>query len=97
MPTVECHNASKVDKLRRLLSVYSHDAELLRHKALANGIRLNILHVLDGYDCCVCDLSHALDLSVATVSQHLKILKEAGLVKSEKVGKFRYYSANCSK
>jgi len=89
----QCHNTDKVSALKQQLQSYSHQAELERHKALANGIRLDILHLLQQQSCCVCDLSHALELHIATISQHLKILKQANFIDSKREGKFQNYKA----
>ena len=53
-------------------------------KALAHPARLQIVRLLMAVDTCVCgDIVEKLPLAQSTVSQHLKILKEAGLVKGE--------------
>ena len=53
-------------------------------KALGNPIRLEILRRLVECDRCICgDLVAALPLAQSTVSQHLKVLKEAGLIRGE--------------
>jgi DNA-binding transcriptional ArsR family regulator len=66
-------------------------ADLL--KALADAHRLRIIATLarsDG-DVCVCDLNDELDLSQPTVSHHLKLLKDAGLVTCARRGTWVYY------
>ena len=56
-------------------------------KALGNPVRLEILRRLAECDRCICgDLVAALPLAQSTVSQHLKVLKEAGLIRGEIVG-----------
>jgi DNA-binding transcriptional ArsR family regulator len=53
-------------------------------KALGNPIRLEILQRLAACDRCICgDLVAVLPLAQSTVSQHLKVLKEAGLIRGE--------------
>jgi DNA-binding transcriptional ArsR family regulator len=53
-------------------------------KALAHPARVAILHILLKRQACVCgDIVHELPLSQSTVSQHLKELKESGLIKGE--------------
>lgn len=53
-------------------------------KALGHPIRLRIIELLLGVDGCVCgDLVDQLPVAQATVSQHLKVLKEAGLVRGD--------------
>ena len=54
-----------------------------RFRALADPTRVAIVNRLAGADeLCVCDLNAAFDLSQPTISHHLKILREAGLVES---------------
>ena len=42
-------------------------------------------------ECCVCDLNAAFDLSQPTISHHLKVLRDAGLVESSRRGTWAYY------
>ena len=57
------------------------DALAIRLKALGHPARLEILRVLAGRGSCVCgEVVEVMPLSQATVSQHLKVLKEAGLI-----------------
>ena len=63
-------------------------------KALGDPVRLQLLsrvasHV--GGEACVCDLSVGLDLSQPTISHHLKVLREAGLLECERRGTWVYY------
>ena len=61
-------------------------------KALADPTRVAIVSRLaSGEACCVCDLTDAFELSQPTVSHHLRILRDAGLVESERRGTFAYY------
>jgi ArsR family transcriptional regulator len=61
-------------------------------KALADPTRVAIVNQLACCDeCCVCDLTATSDLSQPTISHHLKILREAGLVQSESRGTWAYY------
>lgn len=61
-------------------------------KALADPTRVAIVSRLaTGEKCCVCDLTDAFDISQPTVSHHLRILRDAGLVESERRGTFAYY------
>lgn len=91
MKDTQCHNSAKIDSLKELVTSFSCEDELTKHKALANEIRLKILFLLEHESCCVCDLVHCLNLPVATVSQHLKVLKNANIVKGEQIGKFIEY------
>jgi ArsR family transcriptional regulator len=60
---------------------------------LANPVRLQLLDVLARNEgrVCVCDLESAVPVKQPTVSHHLRLLREAGLVSSEKVGQWVYY------
>ena len=60
-------------------------------KALGNEDRLRVLEALRGSECCGCELQVVLDAPQSTVATHLRKLKEAGLVKSRKKGKWSYY------
>jgi ArsR family transcriptional regulator len=73
-------------------------------KALSNEHRIKIIHILrerqrkgsrdyteEKVGVCVCHIQEALKLALSTTSQHLKILKQAGLVRSIKKGKWMYY------
>ncbi len=64
-------------------------------KALADPNRLRLLSIVKGSgegEACVCDLTEPLDLGQPTVSHHLKILVDAGLLHREKRGTWAYYS-----
>ena len=64
-------------------------------KALADPNRLRLLSIIKAASAgatCVCDLTDPLDLSQPTVSHHLKILVEAGLLQREKRGTWAYFS-----
>jgi ArsR family transcriptional regulator len=65
--------------------------------ALADPVRLRILSILasssDG-EVCVCDFVGPVGKSQPTVSHHLKILSEAGLVKGDRRGRWVWYSLN---
>lgn len=60
---------------------------------LANPIRLQLLDVLARNEgrVCVCDLEASVPVKQPTVSHHLRLLRDAGLVESEKVGQWVYY------
>lgn len=64
-------------------------------KALGDPNRLRLLSVIASHESgevCVCDLSEPLELSQSTISHHLKVLREAGLVTSERRGTWVHYS-----
>jgi ArsR family transcriptional regulator len=63
-----------------------------RFKALADPTRVAIVNRLSTADeVCVCDLNEAFDLSQPTISHHLRILREAGLVDATRRGTWAYY------
>lgn len=63
-------------------------------KALSDETRLRILKLLEEGELCVCDITAALDMVQPKVSFHLGTLKEAGLIKDRKQGKWIHYSLN---
>jgi len=60
-------------------------------KAAGDGTRLRILKMLEPGSLCVCQIVEALKLSQSTVSKHLSTLEGAGLVESERQGKWTHY------
>lgn len=68
--------------------------DLVILKALADDSRLRIIKLLLQHNFCVRALARQLDLSEAAVSQHLKVLREAGLLTGEKKGYFTHYTVN---
>jgi ArsR family transcriptional regulator len=72
------------------------EAARLTHvfKALADPVRLRLLSLIgahDGGEACVCDLTGAFDLTAPTISHHLKVLREAGLITADRRGTWVYY------
>jgi ArsR family transcriptional regulator len=61
-------------------------------KALSDETRLRIIKLLAQGELCVCDITAALDMVQPKVSFHLSALKEAGLIKDRKSGKWIHYS-----
>ncbi|MFE9956080.1 ArsR/SmtB family transcription factor [Micromonospora sp. NPDC005299] len=61
-------------------------------KALGDPVRLRLMSMIASVpEMCVCDLTPAFDLSGPTISHHLKVLREAGLVDSERRGTWVWY------
>jgi ArsR family transcriptional regulator len=60
--------------------------------ALADETRLQIVEFLSRGEQCVCDLTDALETGQSRLSFHLKILKEAGLIRDRREGRWNYYS-----
>lgn len=61
-------------------------------QALADETRTKILYLLSLEELCVCDLAGILDLTLPTISHHLRLLKAMRLVKYRREGKMVYYS-----
>lgn len=63
-------------------------------KALGDPVRFRLMSLIgarQGGEVCVCDLTSAFDLTQPTISHHLKVLREAGLIDSERRGTWVYY------
>ncbi|MER7500627.1 metalloregulator ArsR/SmtB family transcription factor [Nonomuraea pusilla] len=63
-------------------------------KALGDPVRLRIVSIVAGHEggeACVCDITGAFDLSQPTISHHLKVLKDVGLLTSERRASWVYY------
>lgn len=63
-------------------------------KVISEENRLKILCILQKQEMCVCEIWQCLDLSQNLASHHLKVLKDFGLIKSEKNGTKVIYSLN---
>ena len=90
MQTVACCSPPEREPLSR------EQAEAISPvlKALADPVRLRLLSLVAshaGGEACVCDLQDAFDLSQPTISHHLKVLHEVGLLDREKRGVWVYY------
>ncbi|MFF6982530.1 ArsR/SmtB family transcription factor [Streptomyces sp. NPDC008343] len=70
-------------------------AELAKvFKALGDPVRLRLLSMIasrEGGEVCVCEMTPAFDLSQPTISHHLKLLRQAGLIDCERRGTWVYY------
>ena len=63
-------------------------------KAMGDPVRLRLLSLIashEGGEACVCDLTGVFDLTGPTISHHLKVLREAGLISGERRGTWVYY------
>lgn len=86
LPTICCGPATEP------LSDPEREELAARFKALADPTRVAIVNRLAAAEeVCVCDLTAVFDLSQPTVSHHLKVLREAGLVESSRRGTWAYY------
>jgi ArsR family transcriptional regulator, arsenate/arsenite/antimonite-responsive transcriptional repressor len=76
------------------LSPAQADALARVFKALADPVRLRLLSMIagaDGGEACVCELTGGFDVSGPTISHHLKVLREAGLIEGDRRGTWIYY------
>jgi len=71
---------------------YRHQAKVF--KALADPNRLLIMEMLRSGERCACELLEGLHIRQPTLSHHMKLLCEAGLVSGRREGKWMYYSFN---
>jgi len=74
------------DKEKR---IYEEKAKVL--KALAHPTRLWMAEQLSAGECCVCDFVDKIDVDFSTVSKHLAVLRQAGIVEDDKRGKQVFY------
>jgi ArsR family transcriptional regulator, arsenate/arsenite/antimonite-responsive transcriptional repressor len=65
-------------------------------KALADENRVRVLLFLRGGDLCLCQIVEMLGLAPSTVSRHMAVLYQAGLVESRKDGRWMYYRLSAS-
>lgn len=66
-------------------------------KALGDSTRVRLLSLIasgEGGEACICDLTEPVGLSQGTVSHHMKLLTDAGLVTREQRGKWAYFALN---
>jgi len=72
-----------------------HEARAKIIKAMAHPSRLFIIEELSKRECCVNELTEMIEADTSTVSKHLSVLKNAGLVTDEKRGNSIFYSLRC--
>lgn len=79
-----------------VLSAEEASATAMLFAALGNTARVRLVNLLAGSNepVCFCNLAEPVGLAPATVSEHLKKLVDAGLVRREERGKWAYYSIN---
>ena len=63
-------------------------------KALSDETRMKLIKLLLGHDYCVRGLARRIGISEPAVSQHLKVLKEAGIIEGQKRGYYIHYEVN---
>ncbi len=64
-------------------------------KAMGHPTRLFIVHELEHGEQCVCDLQAKIGVDLSTVSRHLAILRQAGIIASRKAGNQVFYNLQC--
>jgi ArsR family transcriptional regulator len=94
LPLIEVSGCEVAPLAREPLSAEAAIELAGRLKALSDPMRLRLLSVVAshaGGEACVCDLSAGIELSQPTISHHLKVLRTAGLLDSERRGSWVYY------
>ncbi len=61
-------------------------------KVLGDETRVRIFNMLKSGECCACDILKKFDCSQPTLSYHMKMLNDCGLVQTKKIGKWSHYS-----
>lgn len=87
---VFCFNEEKVARLKG--EVGETEGLALIFRALADDTRVKIVYALTQEELCVCDVASIIGSTVATASHHLRLLRNMGLARYRKEGKFAYYS-----
>jgi len=72
---------------------YQKRSEII--KALAHPTRLFIIDFLSDGEKCVCEIVEQVGVDISTISKHLLVMKNAGLVESEKRGLNMFYKTTC--
>ena len=86
---------TKKRKKNQMKTIYELQAELC--SALASPVRLHILDLLSDEEKTATDLLEILEIPKANLSQHLAVLKDAGIIQSRKMGLFQYMSLSVPK
>jgi DNA-binding transcriptional ArsR family regulator len=86
------HGQTTHDILEKLPSVEQSREVAVTFSALGDASRLRILWILCHCEDCVSNIAAAVDMSIASVSHHLKILRLSGIITSRRDGKEIYYS-----
>ena len=85
-------NPARACALSASISLKKLKEEARLFKAFSDSTRLKILKLLTYRKMCVCELNLAIDTSQPTISHHLNILENAGLISGERQGKWMFYS-----
>ncbi|HYE83959.1 MAG TPA: metalloregulator ArsR/SmtB family transcription factor [Clostridia bacterium] len=73
---------------------YTENAKII--KALSDSSRLKIIDILSCGERCACDIQEYFDFTQPTLSHHMKVLMDCGIVEYRKEGLWSYYSLNSS-
>lgn len=88
-------NCDQIDNLEKILSEMPGEDEIQRNadiiKALGDPTRLKIVYLLEHGELCVCEIMAVLDKPQPTISHHLNLLKNAGILKWRKEGVWIHY------
>lgn len=76
---------------KEILTEKDFEKKVIYHKSLGNKSRYLIYNLIERKEMCICELSAILDLTQPTISHHVKILEQAGLIVGFKSGKFTHY------
>ncbi|WP_459545035.1 ArsR/SmtB family transcription factor [Nocardia sp. X0981] len=93
-PIVPSDTCGPAPRVREPLTADTAAELAVVFKALSDPIRLRLLSSIAaraGQEACVCDLSEGIDLTQPTISHHLKVLRGAGLLTSERRASWVYY------
>lgn len=80
--------------MERLKTTIELEEAALVLKLLGDRTRLTMMKILDKHDCCVCEFVEIFQTSQPAISQHLRKLRDIGLVKEERKGQWIFYSLN---
>jgi ArsR family transcriptional regulator len=93
--TLERLHENPDDRLTSLFELAPADEDVAAtrtvFKALANEHRIRVLEALRDGELCACELQVVLDAPQSTVASHLRTLRDTGLVKTRRQGKWTYY------
>ncbi|MBM7615088.1 ArsR/SmtB family transcription factor [Alkaliphilus hydrothermalis] len=78
-------NVNGGDGIKELVDIF---------KALSDENRIKIVQMLVGGELCACDIQEHFQLTQPTISHHMKVLMQSGLVEGEKRGKWMFYCIN---
>lgn len=90
-----CVILSSKDKKEVIMEVFKDEIKML--KTIADSTRIQILDVLSCKEMCACEILELLTISQSTLSHHMKVLIDSGLVKSRKEATWMHYSVNYDK